>query len=165
MPTLWQRWKVVWLTLWAVLLLISLALPALIYESKTIWIGWQAALAALPPFALSQPRGGLLALLYPLLVASLVGILRRHPFAAGTAVALVATMCAWGVMAPAQPRTNDLFGGTDPGGNLGSGFWLWLASGACLLGAALTPPLSRGHLGWSLFGFGYGAFVLIAAAT
>jgi hypothetical protein len=152
--------------LWAVIYLVSLVLPALVYDSRTVWEGWRAAAVALFLYfvVVTQPLGWLLAMLYPLLIASLYGILRGRPFAVGTAMALVATMALWGFSAPPEPRSN-IFGSTDPGGQLGSGFWLWLASGLCLVAAALTPPLSRRHVVWSQIGFGYAALVILAAAA
>lgn len=157
-------WKGVWVALWAGLFAISLTLPALVH-SETGWAyeGYRAALTALfLPVVWVQTLGGFLMLVHPLLVVTLVGTLRSRPFAVGAALALVATMALWGFSAPEEPRSN-IFGGTDPGGDLGAGYWVWLASGVCLVLAGLGPVPTREHARWVAVGLAYALLVVVAA--
>ena len=101
-------------------------------------------------------------LVHPLLVVTLVGTLLSRPFAVGTAVALVATMALWGFSAPEEPRAN-IFGGTDPGGDLGVGYWLWLASGTCLVLASVGAVPARDDAKWAAVGLAYALLVVVAA--
>lgn len=157
-------WKAVWVVLWAVLFVISLPLPALVHaETGWTYEGYRAALTALLlPLVWAQPHGGFLMLAHPLLVVTLVGTLRSRPFAVGAAVALVATMALWGFSAPDEPRAN-IFGGTDPGGDLGAGYWVWLASGVCLVLASVAPVPARDHARWAAVGLTYALLVVVAA--
>jgi hypothetical protein len=133
-----RRQRIAWVALAGALYGLSLALPAVVYEGETVWPGVRAAaLSVFFPLVWAMPLGFLLSLLYPLLGLTVIGIVKRRAFATGTAIALVATMALWGFSVPEKPESN-VFGGTSPGGALGWGFWLWLASGVCLLVASLA---------------------------
>jgi hypothetical protein len=163
MPRNWS-WKTAWVILWAALFAISLALPALVH-SETGWVheGHRAALLALVlPAVWGEPLGGFLMLTHPLLVVTLVGTWRSRAFAVGAAVALVATMALWGFSAPDEPRSN-IFGGTDPGGDLAAGYWVWLASGICLVLASVGTAPTRAHATWVAVGLAYALLVVVAA--
>jgi hypothetical protein len=141
---------------------ISLALPAITREGETVWRGARAAAVAVffPVIWLIFPLVGFfLGTFYLLLVATLLGILKKRAFATGAAIALVSTMALWGVSLPAEPSNFAL---SIPHGHLGSGFWLWLASGACLLVASLEPRDPERLRLWIVRGLIYSA---VAAAS
>lgn len=139
---------------------ISLPLPALVHEGETVWHGYQAAAVALfIPVVWSQPLGVLLGMLYPLFGVTVFGILTRRAFATGASVALVATMALWGLSPPAQPSGGVL---TMPGGQLGAGFWVWLASGVCLVMASHEPGKALLRR-WTVLGLSYAAVAAVAA--
>lgn len=141
---------------------ISLPLPALVHEGETVWHGYRAAAVALfLPVVWSQPLGVLLGMLYPLFGVTVFGILKRSAFATGASVALVATMVLWGLSPPAQPEQDLL---TVPGGQLGAGFWVWLASGVCLVMASLEPGKALLRR-WTVLGLSYAAVAAVAAFT
>jgi hypothetical protein len=152
-----------WLALAVALYGVSLLLPAVEHEGETVWLGARAALVAVfIPALWAVPLGFLLGLLYPLLGLTLIGIVARRAFATGAAIALVATMALWGFSLPPTPQPN-IFGGTHPGGNLGPGFWLWLASGSCLLFASLEPREQQRFSRSTLAGLVYAAVVALSA--
>ena len=130
-----------WVLLAGALYAISLVLPTVVHESERVWLGAQAALFALViPLYLSVPPGFLLAMYYPLLGVTLYAVLRKRSFATGAATALVATMALWGLCTPSKPAGDVL---SVPGGHLSWGFWLWLASGACLLAASVQEKAPK----------------------
>lgn len=130
-----------WLLLAGALYALSLPLPAIVYESERVWLGAQAALFALiVPLYLSLPPGFLLATYYPLLGVTLYALLKKRAFATGAATALVSTMALWGLCTPSKPSGNAI---SVPGGHLSWGFWLWLASGTCLLVASIQENAAK----------------------
>jgi hypothetical protein len=128
------RWKQLWVPMAAVLFAVSHGLPAIVHDSQTVWLGARAAAVAVffpILWATLPPIGFLLSFYYPLLGLTVFGTLTRRAFATGAAIALVSTMALWGVCTPAKPA--EFLTSTMPGGRLGLGYWLWLASGVCLL--------------------------------
>lgn len=152
-----------WLAFAVALYAVSLLLPAVEYEGETVWLGARAAaIAVFIPALWAVPLGSLLGLFYPLLGLTLLGIFGRRAFATGSAIALVATMALWGFCLPPVPQAN-IFGGTDPGGSLGPGFWLWLASGVCLLVVSLEPREPKRFSRSTIAGLVYATFVALSA--